>query len=170
MEKKFLIPTVIGVLFLAGIVFTVVYKKTSNAPNNPTPIETVAPKETEPIETKVSTQTQDNTLEDFKVNQKGVREAGDGKSIEELIDGSPFTGKTEETNNSQENAENEIATESENTTEGLTEETLSMDEVTAILVENATQTETDVNDEESRQNAVNEYMKMFEEFEKSQSQ
>ena len=51
MEKKFLIPTVLGVLFLCGIIFTVVYKKTSGpSPNDEPVVQTLAPKETEPIE------------------------------------------------------------------------------------------------------------------------
>ena len=50
MEKKFLIPTVLGVLLLVGVVFTVVYKKTSGpSPNEQQVIQTLAPKETKPI-------------------------------------------------------------------------------------------------------------------------
>ena len=51
MEKKFLIPTVLGVLLLCGVIFTVVYKKTSGtSPNDQPVVQTLAPKETEPIE------------------------------------------------------------------------------------------------------------------------
>lgn len=51
MEKKILIPTVLGVLLLCGIIFTVVYKKTSGPlPNDQPVVQTLAPKETEPIE------------------------------------------------------------------------------------------------------------------------
>lgn len=69
MERKFLIPTILGVLLLCGIIFTVVYKKTSGtSPNDEPVVQTLAPKETEPIETKVSGQ--DNQgLDDFDVNE-----------------------------------------------------------------------------------------------------
>lgn len=51
MERKFLIPTILGVLLLCGIIFTVVYKKTSGtSPNDEPVVQTLAPKETEPIE------------------------------------------------------------------------------------------------------------------------
>lgn len=50
MEKKFLIPTILGVLLLVGVVFTAVYKKTSGpSPNEQPVIQTLAPKETKPI-------------------------------------------------------------------------------------------------------------------------
>lgn len=50
MEKKFLIPIILGVLLLCGIVFTVVYKNTSGSSlNNDPVVQTLAPKETEPV-------------------------------------------------------------------------------------------------------------------------
>ena len=50
MEKKFLIPTILGVLLLCGIIFTVVYKKTSgSSPNNEPVVQTLAPKEIKSI-------------------------------------------------------------------------------------------------------------------------
>ena len=56
MEKKILIPTVLGVLLLCGIIFTVVYKKTSGPlPNDQPVVQTLAPKVTDPIETGVTT-------------------------------------------------------------------------------------------------------------------
>lgn len=68
MEKKFLIPTILGVLLLCGIIFTVVYKKTSGtSPNDQPEVQTLAPKETKPIETRVSGNNQG--LDDFDVNE-----------------------------------------------------------------------------------------------------
>lgn len=69
MERKFLIPTILGVLLLCGIIFTVVYKKTSGtSPNDEPVVQTLAPKETEPIETKVVGGDRES-LEDFNVNK-----------------------------------------------------------------------------------------------------
>lgn len=69
MERKFLIPTILGVLLLCGIIFTVVYKKTSGtSPNDEPVVQTLAPKETEPIETKVVGGDKES-LEDFNVNK-----------------------------------------------------------------------------------------------------
>ncbi len=88
MEKKFLIPTVLGVLLLCGIIFTVVYKKTSGpSPNDQPVVQTLAPKETEPIETRVTTDN-NNNLTDFEVNEtkeppKSIIVDNDGKALSE---------------------------------------------------------------------------------------
>ena len=72
MEKKYLIPTIIGVLLLCGIVFTVVYKKGNPSGNKPQ-VETLAPKETEPIETKTSGRENSSTAsEDVKLQERIV--------------------------------------------------------------------------------------------------
>ncbi len=69
MERKFLIPTILGVLLLCGIIFTIVYKKTSGTnPNNQPEVQILAPKETEPIETKMVGGDRES-LEDFNVNK-----------------------------------------------------------------------------------------------------
>ena len=87
MEKKILIPTVLGVLLLCGIIFTVVYKKTSGPlPNDQPVVQTLAPKETEPIETRVTTD--NNNLTDFEVNEtkeppKSIIVDSDGKALSE---------------------------------------------------------------------------------------
>ena len=87
MEKKFLIPTVLGVLLLCGIIFTVVYKKTSGpSPNDQPVVQTLAPKETDPIETRVTTD--NNNLTDFEVNEtkeppKSIIVDSDGKALSE---------------------------------------------------------------------------------------
>ena len=88
MEKKFLIPTVLGVLLLCGVIFTVVYKKTSGtSPNDQPVVQTLAPKETEPIETRVTTDN-NNNLTDFEVNEtkeppKSIIVDNDGKALSE---------------------------------------------------------------------------------------
>ena len=51
-NKKLLIPIILGVVLLLGIVFTLVYKKTSEDPFKEPEVQTLAPKETKPIETK----------------------------------------------------------------------------------------------------------------------
>lgn len=87
MEKKILIPTVLGVLLLCGIIFTVVYKKTSGpSPNDQPVVQTLAPKETDPIETRVTTD--NNNLTDFEVNEtkeppKSIIVDSDGKALSE---------------------------------------------------------------------------------------
>ena len=87
MEKKILIPTVLGVLLLCGIIFTVVYKKTSGPlPNDQPVVQTLAPKETDPIETRVTTD--NNNLTDFEVNEtkeppKSIIVDSDGKALSE---------------------------------------------------------------------------------------
>ena len=67
-NKKFLIPIILGSALLLGIVFTLVYKKTSEDPFKEPEIQTLAPKETKPIETKVQTEN-GNNINDFIVNE-----------------------------------------------------------------------------------------------------
>lgn len=69
-NKKLMIPIILGVLLLCGIIFTVVYKKTSGVnPNDIQEEQTLAPKETKPVETKIVGE--DNQgLDDFDVNEK----------------------------------------------------------------------------------------------------
>lgn len=84
-NKKILIPIIIGIALLCGIVFTLVYKKTSEDPFKEPEVQTLAPKETEPIETRVST---DNKgVEDFEVNE--------AKSLDELSGGKVFINNSE---------------------------------------------------------------------------
>lgn len=69
MEKKFLIPIVLGVLLLCGIVFTVVYKNTSGSnPNEQPEVQTLAQKETEKAEVRVGND-KENKLDDFDINE-----------------------------------------------------------------------------------------------------
>lgn len=69
-NKKVMIPIILGVLLLCGIIFTVVYKKTSGVnPNDIQEEQTLAPKETEPIETKIAVENNQG-LDDFDVNEK----------------------------------------------------------------------------------------------------
>lgn len=69
-NKKLMIPIILGVLLLCGIIFTVVYKKTSGVnPNDIKEEQTLAPKETEPIETKIAWENNQG-LDDFDVNEK----------------------------------------------------------------------------------------------------
>lgn len=84
-NKKILIPIIIGIALLCGIVFTLVYKKTSEDPFKEPEIQTLAPKETKPIETKVSTE--HNGVEDFEVNE--------AKSLDELSGGKVFINNSE---------------------------------------------------------------------------
>lgn len=67
MEKKYLIPTVIGVLLLCGIVFTLVYKKTDGNIKEKVEVQTLETKETKPIENIVVGG--DSSLEDFDINK-----------------------------------------------------------------------------------------------------
>lgn len=69
-NKKLMIPIILGVLLLCGIIFTVVYKKTSGVnPNDIQEEQILAPKETKPVETKIVGE--DNQgLDDFDVNEK----------------------------------------------------------------------------------------------------
>lgn len=56
-------------MLLCGIVFTIVYKKTDGDVGKESPvIETLEPKETEPIETRVVGENKES-LEDFEVNE-----------------------------------------------------------------------------------------------------
>lgn len=81
MEKKYLIPTIIGVILLCGIVFTVVYKKNDTKQEKPT-VETLAPKETTQAETKVSGKETDSTQE--SIEKSIIVYAGDdGKLLSE---------------------------------------------------------------------------------------
>ncbi len=67
-NKKVMIPVILGVMLLCGIVFTLVYKKTSGTISKEPPVvETLAPKEKEPIETRVGTDKKG--VEDFEVNE-----------------------------------------------------------------------------------------------------
>lgn len=69
-NKKLIIPIILGVLLLCGIIFTVVYKKTSGTnPNDIQEEQTLAPKETESIETKIAGENNQG-LDDFDVNEK----------------------------------------------------------------------------------------------------
>lgn len=84
-EKKLMIPIILGVILLCGIVFTVVYKKTNGTnPNNIQEEQTLAPKETQTIETRISIDEIDKDLDNFSVNETKGREAGDGVDIEYL--------------------------------------------------------------------------------------
>lgn len=72
-NKKIIIPIVLGAVLLLGIVFTVVYKSTSEDPFEKPAVETLAPKETKKnvekeLETQVSVD-QSNNLKDFEVNE-----------------------------------------------------------------------------------------------------
>lgn len=62
-NKKVMIPIVLAVLLLCGIIFTAVYKKTSGQnPNDQPEVQTLAPKETKPIETRISTDETDTII------------------------------------------------------------------------------------------------------------
>lgn len=67
-NKKVLIPVIIASILLLGIVFTLVYKKTSEDPFKEPEVQTLAPKETKQIETKVQTEN-GNNIEDFNINE-----------------------------------------------------------------------------------------------------
>lgn len=91
-EKKLMIPIILGVILLCGIVFTVVYKKTNGTnPNNIQEEQTLAPKETQTVETRISIDEIDKDLDDFSVNETKGREAGDGVDIE-YLDSTLFEG------------------------------------------------------------------------------
>lgn len=49
-NKKIMIPVILGVILLCGIVFTLVYKKTDGNISKEEVVQTLAQKETEPIE------------------------------------------------------------------------------------------------------------------------
>ena len=68
-NKKFLIPIILGSALLLGIVFTLVYKKTSEDPFKEPEIQTLAPKTTETqIETKIQVEN-GNNIEEFNINE-----------------------------------------------------------------------------------------------------
>jgi hypothetical protein len=103
-NKKVMIPVILGVMLLCGIVFTLVYKKTSGTISKEPEIQTLAPKETEPIETRIST---DNKgVEDFEVNEaKSLDELSGGKvfaynyELEEILDTETKVGEEVTENN-----------------------------------------------------------------------
>lgn len=87
MEKKFLIPVILGVMLLCGIVFTIVYKKTDGDVGKEQPVvQTLAPKETKEVETRVVGENKES-LEDFEVNE--------AKSLDELSGGKVFVYNSE---------------------------------------------------------------------------
>ena len=68
-NKKILIPIILGSALLLGIIFTLVYKKTSEDPFKESVEQTLAPKESETtIETKVQGDNS-NSLEEFDINK-----------------------------------------------------------------------------------------------------
>ena len=68
-NKKILIPIILGSALLLGIIFTLVYKKTSEDPFKESVVQTLAPKESETtIETKVQGDNS-NSLEEFDINK-----------------------------------------------------------------------------------------------------
>lgn len=112
-NKKVMIPIILGVLLLCGIIFTVVYKNTSGQnPNDQPEVQTLAPKETEPIETRISTDESNKALDGFDVNET---QAVHGQDLNELAGGSIFANnKTEsETNTINENQEVETLSDEE---------------------------------------------------------
>lgn len=67
-NKKIMIPVILGVILLCVIVFTLVYKKTDGNISKEEVVQTLAPKETEPIETNVAGENNQG-LDDFDVNE-----------------------------------------------------------------------------------------------------
>lgn len=104
-NKKVMIPVILGVMLLCGIVFTLVYKKTSGTISKEPPVvETLAPKEKEPIETRVGTDKKG--VEDFEVNEaKSLDELSGGKvfaynyELEEILDTETKVGEEVTENN-----------------------------------------------------------------------
>lgn len=117
-EKKFMIPIILGVLLLCGIVFTVVYKTTNGTnPNEIQEEQTLAPKETKPVETKVVEES-DRPLEDFEINEE-LRE----KTLDDLGGGVVIvTGDIEESSINNEDASIDNENESSETSETLSNE------------------------------------------------
>lgn len=117
-EKKFMIPIILGVLLLCGIVFTVVYKTTSGTdPNEIREEQTLASKETKPVETKVVEES-DRPLEDFEINEE-LRE----KTLDDLGGGVVIvTGDIEESSIDNEDASMDNENESSETSETLSNE------------------------------------------------
>lgn len=136
-EKKFMIPIILGVLLLCGIVFTVVYKTTSGTnPNEIREEQTLAPKETKPIETKV-VEDSGRPLEDFEINEE-LRE----KTLDDLGGGVVIvTGDIEESSINNEDASidneessinNEDASINNENESSETSETLSNEDIESI--------------------------------------
>lgn len=130
-EKKFVIPIILGVLLLCGIVFTVVYKTTSGTnPNEIREEQTLAPKETKPVETKIVVEESDRPLEDFEINEE-LRE----KTLDDLGGGVVIvTGDIEESSIDNENAsiDNEDASMDNENESSETSETLSNEDIESI--------------------------------------
>lgn len=129
-EKKFMIPIILGVLLLCGIVFTVVYKTTSGTdPNEIREEQTLASKETKPVETKVVEES-DRPLEDFEINEE-LRE----KTLDDLGGGVVIvTGDIEESsiNNEESSIDNEDASINNEDESSETSETLSNEDIESI--------------------------------------
>lgn len=84
MQKKYLVPTVLFIIILLSLVGSIAYKQFNKSPfTDNKPVETLAPKETEEIKQKSENSTTDS-----------VREAGDGKSLDELAGIKPDETKT----------------------------------------------------------------------------
>lgn len=130
-EKKFMIPIILGVLLLCGIVFTVVYKTTSGTnPNEIREEQTLAPKETKPVETKIVVEESDRPLEDFEINEE-LRE----KTLDDLGGGVVIvTGDIEESsiNNEDASINNEDASIDNENESSETSETLSNEDIESI--------------------------------------
>ncbi len=137
-EKKFVIPIILGVLLLCGIVFTVVYKTTSGTnPNEIREEQTLAPKETKPVETKIVVEESDRPLEDFEINEE-LRE----KTLDDLGGGVVIvTGDIEESsinnedasiNNEESSINNENASIDNENVFNETSETLSNEDIESI--------------------------------------
>lgn len=118
-NKKVMIPVILGVMLLCGIVFTIVYKKTDGNVGKEQPVvQTLAPKETEPIETRIST---DNKgVEDFEVNE--------AKSLDELLGENQVEINTQAESNKEASGSENVDTEKNNTST----ESLSDDEIKQI--------------------------------------
>ena len=80
-NKKLLVPIVLGAILLCGIVFTLVYKKTSEDPFKEPEIQTLAPKETKPIETEKKTEDK----KDKKTKEKVILTDDYIKSLENYL-------------------------------------------------------------------------------------
>lgn len=130
-EKKFVIPIILGVLLLCGIVFTVVYKTTSGTnPNEIREEQTLAPKETKPVETKIVVEESDRPLEDFEINEE-LRE----KTLDDLGGGVVIvTGDIEESSidNEESSINNENASIDNENVSNETSETLSNEDIESI--------------------------------------
>lgn len=136
-EKKFMIPIILGVLLLCGIVFTVVYKTTSGTePNKIREEQTLAPKETKPIETKVVEES-DRPLEDFEINEelreKTLDDLGGGVVIvTEDIEESSINNENTSINNEDASINNEESSIDNENESSETSETLSNEDIESI--------------------------------------